>query len=297
MSPARAALALILLVTLPIQAAPPTPNEVDASIKKAVAWLYSQQDQRGHWEKKEAPEGEIKGKDRNNPTGGQWGGYTAVATYALLDAGEPWKDDRIRKAAEWLNKAQITGVYSLSLRANIWQYLPQSPNVKRAAERDARLLLGGMKSKADAEGFWGYHVNDGPTGYYDHSTSQFALLGIWACQQAGREVPTQFWKKSEEVWAKHQHEDGSWGYTVKKPPEPRMSMTLAGVATLFLAQDYTRISDGIECKGNIFDERLVRGTKYIRDNFQQALTLGTQEGRKYYTLYGVERVAMASGFK
>jgi hypothetical protein len=297
-SPARLAFIPLFIATLTTGAAPPTPNEVDASIKKAVAWLYSKQDQKGHWEEKEAPEGDLKGKDRNTPTGGQWGGYTAIATYALLDAGEPWKDPRIKKAAEWLHRAQITGVYALSLRANIWHYLPQSTNVKKAADRDSYMLLGGMKSKGDADGFWGYSVNDGATGYYDHSTSQFALLGIWACQQAGREVPRRFWEESERAWGNHQYADGSWGYTFKKDaPEARLSMTLAGVATLFLAQDYTHITDGLDCKGNIFDPRLVKGTRYIRDNFEQAMTLGNQQGRKYYTLYGVERVAMASGFK
>ena len=155
-----------------------------------------------------------------------------------------------------------------------------------------------MKKRADADGFWGYAVNEGDSGWYDHSTSQFALLGIWACQQAGREIPTAFWKKQETAWSDHQHDDGSWSYRfVKGQPEPRLSMTLAGVATLFLAQDYTRISEGVDCKGNIFDDRLVRGTKYIRDNFQAALVPGGADGRKYYTLYGVERVAMASGFK
>jgi hypothetical protein len=289
----------LLLAASPGRAEPPTPKQVDAAIKKGVAWLYSKQQQQGDWEQKDAPEGEIKGKDRNQPTGGQWGGYSAVATYALLDCGEPWKDERVKRACEWLYKAQIYGTYSLSLRANVWQYLPQSPNVRRAARRDADLLLGGMKTKGDADGFWGYAVNEGAAGNYDHSTSQFALLGVWACQQAGREVPIAFWSKSETAWGKHQYDDGSWPYVWTKGgnAEPRLSMTLAGVATLFLAQDYTRLDEGAACKGNVFDDRLVRGTKYIRDNFQQALTPGEANGRKFYNLYGVERVAMASGFK
>src|SRR5687767_6584343 len=157
----------ILCLTLASQltAAPPTPKEVDASIKKGVAWLYSKQNQKGHWESAEAPEGNIKGADRNKPTGGQWGGHSAIAAYALLDCGEPWTDDRIKKALEWLSRAQITGTYAVSLRANVWQYLPESPNIKRAADRDAYLLLGGMKTRGDADGFGGYALNEGNSGW------------------------------------------------------------------------------------------------------------------------------------
>src|SRR5258706_2686258 len=269
-----------------------TPQEVDKAIKRGVEWLYAQQNDAGNWETTPGP-GRDFAKEPAKPESGQWGGYSSLATYALLDAGESWKDKRIRDALEWLNKAPMIGTYAVALRAQVWQYLPQTKGVKEAAQRDCGMLLSGMKAKGDARGMWAYFVSDGAHPRYDHSTSQIALLGVWACNQAGREVPTAFWKESENAWKGHQNEDGGWAYIYKGEGEQgmsKMSMTLAGVATLFIAQDYVHSSDGINCGGNVFDDRLIWGTKWIKDHIAEGIGGG-------YNIYAAERVGLASGFK
>jgi hypothetical protein len=269
-----------------------TPQQVDKAIKKGVDWLYSQQNDKGNWEGTPGPGPDAR-KEQAKPEGGQWGGHSAIATYALLDAGESWRDKRVRDALEWLNRAPMIGTYAVALRAQCWQYLPQSPGVKSAAQRDCGMLLNGMKSKGDARGMWAYLVSDGNSQRYDHSTTQIALLGVWAANQAGREVPIAFWRESETAWRNHQNTDGGWGYIYKGENEQgksKMSMTLAGVATLFIAQDYVHANDGINCRGNSFDDRLVVGTRWIRDNITEGVGGG-------YALYGMERVGIASGFK
>src|SRR5688572_27612566 len=90
-----------------------TPQEVDATGKKAVGWLYSTHVD-GTWEKKPARDPALKGQD---VAGGQWGGETALATYALLAAGESPQEERLAKAIEFLKKAELVGVYALALRA------------------------------------------------------------------------------------------------------------------------------------------------------------------------------------
>jgi len=45
-----------------------------------------------------------------------------MATYALLDAGESWKEKRIRDALDWLNRAPMIGTYAVAFRAQVWQY-------------------------------------------------------------------------------------------------------------------------------------------------------------------------------
>lgn len=269
-----------------------TPEQVDKAIKKGVDWLYSQQNDKGNWETTPGPGPDAR-KEQSKPEAGQWGGNSAIATYALLDAGESWRDKRVRDALEWLNKAPMIGTYAVALRAQCWQYLPQSPGVKSAAQRDCGMLLNGMKSKGDARGMWAYLVSDGNSNRYDHSTTQIALLGVWAANQAGREVPIAFWKESEAAWRSHQNTDGGWSYIYKGENDQgmsKMTMTLAGVATLFIAQDYVHASDGINCRGNSFDDRLVVGTRWIRDNIKEGVGGG-------YALYGMERVGIASGFK
>src|SRR5207302_3112631 len=52
--------------------------------------------------------------------GGQWGGVTALATYALLSSGERAESGHMRPAIEWLKKADIKGVYALGMRMQVW---------------------------------------------------------------------------------------------------------------------------------------------------------------------------------
>src|SRR5579864_4977713 len=61
-----------------------TPKEVDAAIAKAQQWLISQQGKGGTWETRGAPKA---GGGQTDLDGRQWGGYTAIATYALLASG------------------------------------------------------------------------------------------------------------------------------------------------------------------------------------------------------------------
>src|SRR3954466_11617383 len=207
-----------------------TPQEVDRAIKRGVDWLYSQQNDKGNWEIAQQMSADAR-KEQSKPEGGQWGGYTALATYALLDSGETYRDKRVRDALEWLNKAPMIGTYAVSLRAQVWQYLPPTKAVRDAAQRDAGMLLSGRKAKGDAQGMWAYFVSDGAHPRYDHSTSQMALLGVWACNEAGREVPVFFWKETENAWKRHQNEDGGWSYIFKGQGDQgtsKASMTLAG---------------------------------------------------------------------
>jgi hypothetical protein len=269
-----------------------TPQEVDRAIKKGVEWFYSQQNPAGNWETTPGP-GRDAQKEPSKPESGQWGGYSALATYALLDAGESWKDKRLHDALEWLNRAPMIGTYAVAIRAQVWQYLPQTKGVKEAAQRDCGMLLSGMKARGDARGMWAYFVSDGAHPRYDHSTSQIALLGVWACNQAGREVPSAFWKEAENAWKRHQNADGGWSYIYKGEGEQgtsKMSMTLAGVATLFIAQDYVHTNDGINCNGNVFDDRLIWGTRWIKEHINEGINGG-------YNLYAAQRVGLASGFK
>jgi len=71
---------VLTLAPLPVRAGV-KPNQVDAAIDKAVAFLLAQQQKDGSWEvaPKLAPGGAVNIA---------WGGETAIVTYALLTAGE-----------------------------------------------------------------------------------------------------------------------------------------------------------------------------------------------------------------
>src|SRR6266480_247188 len=90
-----------------------TPEMVDRTIARAVEWLYSKQT-KGHWETADKRDPTTK---HSSPEGGQWGGRTAIATYALLAADQSPQDARIQEAVKFLRKAEMVGTYAIGLRA------------------------------------------------------------------------------------------------------------------------------------------------------------------------------------
>src|ERR1700722_19012075 len=67
-------------------------ERITAAIKKAVAWVYQQQNDRGTWETVKEP----KGIARERLDEGQFGELTALAMHSLLAAGESDRDDRLQ---------------------------------------------------------------------------------------------------------------------------------------------------------------------------------------------------------
>src|SRR5256885_10254039 len=114
-----------------------TPAEVDAAIAKGKQFLYSLQRPEGRWE----PDPQRKGNshhDHPKMQGATWGGFTALATYALLASGENPQDPRLAKAIEFLKGADMTGVYAVGVRCLGWQQLRQTPEGRILAKRDAQ---------------------------------------------------------------------------------------------------------------------------------------------------------------
>jgi hypothetical protein len=264
-----------LAPALPSRAA--TPQEVDAAIQKGKKFLRSQQRPDGSWEPTSPPA----------PRDDQQGGNTAMATYALLAAGDSPQEEHVKKAVSWLMNAKITGIYALGLRCQVWPYLKRSDAVRGAVIRDADALL----KSCDKSARWGYTVKGGNE---HNSPTQYGVLGLWACDRAGFEVPTLFWKRSEKSWFDCQGSDGAWGYRSVRPSMPKnaptTSMTLAGLASLFIAQDYVHANDGVRCTGNVTNPHIELGLKWLSDNYDPNWSDG-------YVLYGVERTGVASGYK
>src|SRR5438067_6234577 len=99
-----AGLALLAFVASAVPSLPAravTPEEVDAAIKKAQAYLHGRQ-KNGNWEIVDKPKAEGIGPDAKN-----FGGYTAIATYALLASGENPQSPDIKAAVAWLLKCPM----------------------------------------------------------------------------------------------------------------------------------------------------------------------------------------------
>lgn len=274
---------LILVVFTAPSTRAATPAEVDRAIEKAKTFLYSQQ-RGGIWDPAKPP-----AMARPNA---QWGGPTAIATYALLAAGESRQAPALKPAIEFLKTADITGMYALGLRAQLWHFLPMTPELRVLVKRDGDLLIASMKKDGAAKGMYNYPVKDGTGGRYDHSISQYGVLGLWSCVQAGYEMQMSDWLTLDHAWREHQEKDGGWEYIYQSARGSTPSMTAAGVATLFITQDYLNMGKGADCLGNIKDPAIDKGLKWMGDNFNSI-----RGKRSYYTLYGIERIGVAAGYK
>jgi hypothetical protein len=284
-----------VLVPVPSQAA--TAEQVQNAIDHATKYVYSQM-KGDNWE--DAPSRDPKGGG-SAITGGQWGGLTALSTYALLAAGEDPQDARIGKAVEFLRKADLVGTYAIGLRSQVWLNIPKNDLIREAIAKDAKLLLLSRRTSGANAGEYTY-TNNGPTGGADHSNSQYGVLGLWACSDAIEGIPDTFWQQADTSWRNEQGPDGSWGYNLRPgSTDPKgqiikgtANMTAAGLATLFITQDFLYRDRGLDCSGNIVDRNIDAGLKWMSDNFKQTLQLG---GWGFYGLYGVERIGVASGYK
>ena len=289
-----------------------TPEQVDQAIEKAQAYLYSKKAKDGTWEESPRPEPATMKEDKKldvklvDLKGRQWGGLTAIATYALVASGENPQDTKLKPAVDFLLKANIQSTYGLGLSSQVWNLVPSSPEVKAVTAHNVKMLDIGMVRKGSGHGFYSYWTGtkrgtDEPRwgdtngfssqpGGFDLSNSQYGVLGMWALEQAGAEVPNEFWKTAEEAWKKAQQPDGGWAYRPEKPVTA--SMTAAGIATLFITQDYTAPDTWSACHGGPPTPNIDKGLEWMDKNIEQVMAEGAN-----YTMYGIERIGVASGRK
>src|SRR5687768_6425697 len=103
---------VVIIVAHASACAAATNEQIKQTIEKAKAYLYSQQQEDKTWEA------------RYSVSGDQKTGYTALAVYALLAAGESRQDPRLVPAIAYLKKTDTTGVYALGMRCQLWLMLP-----------------------------------------------------------------------------------------------------------------------------------------------------------------------------
>lgn len=279
------------LASRPVRRGPVAFNarSIDDAISRGKQWIYSQQHAGGHWEKEGAREGSDHA-DYARMQGDTFGGYTALATYALLAAGESPNDPRIKAAVEFLKSCDMVGMYALAMRCQVWLLIPhQSAEMKELIRKDAQALFEGMNDGSlnpKNKGMWDY-LGKGPR--LDHSVSQYGVLGLWACQQTGViDVGTSRWKTMETTWRSQQYADGGWDYGPIQDQTP--SMTAAGVASLFIIDDYLHAEEGIGCTGNPINPWIDKGLAWIDNHYSQI-------GPNAYAMYGIERIGAASGYR
>ena len=231
-------------------------------------------------------------------------GPTAICAYALMEAGMHPSDARIAKALAYIAKAESDMTYDLAFRALAFSTAlrkdPKQSKYRQFLRKDARTLLysiddnGGYSYWSRGQQKTGVKgIFNTATGGPDHSNSQYGLLGIWAAALCNEEIPRKYWDITMKFWLSRQLADGGWGYSTVLRKESNISMTLAGLASIYVCVDNLRNAASLTCKGNQELPAVARGMKYVSEHF------GEIRSRPwfYYTLYGMERVALATGYK
>lgn len=224
-------------------------------------------------------------------------GRLMLMTYTLLYVGQDigdqrlhFRTDRMKIALDvvlrWEGRNTTGGfssrdTYSSALQALALAQLPATAEVKLAMDRVAtRLAAGGLK-----DGGYSYHLVGNDSEPWDHSNSQYGLLGTWAATDWGIAIPTTYWKSTDDFWRLGQNADGGWGY--RKGGPTTFPMTCAGVASLLVCDEFLNRTPRLEPPADPAKERGIA-----------ALTAGFKpDATDFYALYGLERVSLAGGMK
>ena len=269
---------------------------VDQALEAGKKALLASQQPNGSWPGYgKTPKGDVQ-----YPVG-----PTALAVYALLEAGEGAQSPKIEKALKWLATNKSTKTYELGLRCNVWLIANAQTRGKKGyfelLKADADALVKAVGGKGD--GTYTYDStgpNFVPAVGGDNSNSQYGVLGVWAAVRGTRyEVADEYWYKIMRHWADCQNHDGGWGYT--KNTATSGTMSAAGVATMFVCYDNLFSSNFVKCSNTEAFGPIQRGLDWFDHNFQDMLngklSITNNVGDPYYLFYGVERVGLASGYK
>jgi len=257
----------------PPKKAPEFSDEAVAeAIQKGVQYLLSKQDAQSTW----GPYGKEA-----YPTG-----PTAIAAYALLASGMSAQDPRLDKALNYLANTPTDKTYCLGLNCQAFALAAkQNDKWLEPLRRDVEKLI-----KSTKDGSYGYNSQADGKSAGDNSNSQYGLLGVWGGAMADMEIPRDYWWQVMKHWLATQNGDGGWGYIRGRGTSP--TMAAAGVASLYVCFDNLFAEGFRKCNVAAEFDPIDTGLNWFHKNYA-----ASAERINLYYLYGVERVALASGFK
>jgi hypothetical protein len=264
---------------------------IGESIRRGVEWLLA-----------EFSGSRLRNGENVDPD--NFAGRNALAAYALLHAGQALNDPRLKPQSETmagilerLKEFPMTGqkaTYSRSLRLSALGVYQRSAD-KSAIEQDAAWLL-----KSGVKGAFTYssvpeEVRTAPNPWagWDNSNSQYGMLGLWAAAESMVRVPNVFWTEVERHWVDSQTHTGAWGYG-PGAQGGNLALTAAGINALLVARDQL-IANGSELPPSSEAPKSLRRALEWMDEGANALNI--EGGHPGYTLYGLERAGLASGYK
>jgi hypothetical protein len=262
-------------------------ERIGAAIQKGVDWMISRFDPKT-----------FQIRTDVGTEAGVHAGVDALSVYALLQCGMAIHDERLDIHKSFMTGA-LTALDTLPLDRSYMTYeraLRATALALYDRKEDRKVMVSDVSwlLKAHHRGAYSYSETKTPDNW-DNSNSQYGLLGVWSGAEAGMEVTSGYWGAVQKHWIDCQGRDGAWGYSAGSE---RLSMTLAGLASLFVCHDYL---DSPTSSGNVgrppFSPAQAKGLDWLEKGDRILEEDGGDSIWWGYTLYGVERVGLASGFK
>ncbi|HEV7278914.1 MAG TPA: DUF4159 domain-containing protein [Pirellulaceae bacterium] len=267
-------------------AAQVSPEKVNAAVDKGVDFLFSRQEDDGHWA----------------DLTGYRGGVPALVTLALLNAGVDAEHPKMQKALDHLRKLHLSGevdkTYVISLFASVFAAADPAGD-RLILENAVTWLEDAQVQGGERVGSWAYSKN---SGFGDKSNSQFAILALYDAQGAGIDVKKETWQKAAMYWIATQQADGGWSYV--DGTRSTGSMTTAAISSLIMIRSMLSAeaseNAAVNCCGGELElaeltNAIERGMRWLNaDHFSVESNIGSDDNYLYY-LYALERVGRLSG--
>lgn len=172
-------------------------------------------------------------------------GQKSLAAYALVKTGAATNDPRIQNAVDAAIKAseehyspgqpRYGHEFAYTVPCHIFLLEAADPEAHRET---IAALAGYLVEHQQANGSWFYSAVPSEEAC-DTSQTQFALLGLWAANRAGVEIPNSTWQKSGEWLLTSQRSDGAfmyqpWSGATEAQRAAIISTTLSGVGSILV---------------------------------------------------------------
>jgi len=258
-------------------------------------------------------------------------GQSVLAAYAMLKGGAKREDRAVAGVLGALLKRFKGGNYKKDSHsiygAGCELMLLEAARKKGKPDqyrKEMQMVVDFIVDNQATDGYWNYLGGD-PHG--DTSVTQYAVLGLWAAERAGIEVPRQTFEKAAAWLIANQGRTGGFHYRPQRERRGEtLSMTVAGTSTLLVALRYLYPNHSLKMKkqpskkktGGIVEvvdlDTVVtkdkQGRKIVKTTYKSSIPLSRilgaarlglgwiaaryapqNEEWPLYTLYGVERLA------
>ena len=274
---------------------PVTPEQIQASIDRGVAWIESRQGKSSRTCLQCGTENQViltcfncqaslKGLAENFVPGAVWNfgedpiQETSLAIQALLAAGRKPNDISVQKGLTFLLEQDWNslGVYQYAVIIPVLVET-QNPDYREHAQFavnklvEKQLPVKGEYADPRDDGGWGYGISA------DGAHMNMVIYALYAAKQWGLDIPQDTWTRAEKWIRGNQTETGGWLYNLVDAGSPWAigvygSMTATGLWALRA------------CGVSIEDPQVQKGIDWIRKHWSLTRNPGSNSWLYYYLL-------------